>query len=113
MARIDLPSGNWVEVRDLDTLKRKDRKGLFAGASGNDDPVTFGFAVSDRILGLLITAWSFEAPLPPTTEFLDELSLGDDRALEGLVDQARRRMIVDFTPKILDGKPDPKAPGSL
>ena len=116
MAKIDLPSGGWVEYRDA--LKASDRFAVQEVAhvqlgAGNDDKRTAAFLamqndMRNALLGRIITGWSFPAPIPSLNSFQaadvvigEALDLDDyatlEKAVEPLMDKISGR-----------GLPDPK-----
>ncbi|MBY8341812.1 hypothetical protein JYK17_17420 [Streptomyces sp. KC 17012] len=87
MARHALPSGHWVELRDPATLRRGDKKrALRMVPIAEDIDLTLGTPVemADGTISVMITAWSYEYPLPVTAATLDLLPLEDGNALEEL-----------------------------
>jgi len=70
--RIELPSGNWVEIREA--LKAKDKFAVqnavkFTMTDGKQQEFSAGIQNEMRaaLLGQVITAWSFEGiPIPST-----------------------------------------------
>jgi hypothetical protein len=87
--RIELPSGNWVEVRE--NLKGKDKSAvqgvvrLFvtAGQDIQDKHELSGdlqYHMRDALLANVITEWSFDAPIPSVEggpEAVEELDIDD------------------------------------
>lgn len=85
MTRITLPSGAWVELRDPSTLRRGDKKrALHMVPFDEDGALSLGMQheMADGVLAIMITAWSYELPLPPTAASLDLLPIGDGDELE-------------------------------
>jgi hypothetical protein len=68
--RVELPSGNWVEMRD--NLKGRDRTAVHAalritvkeGQQGQEVGADLSDRMHDSLLANIITAWSLEAPIP-------------------------------------------------
>jgi hypothetical protein len=104
MARIDLPSGNWIEYRDA--LKAKDRFAVqnaikltmtsqgtqeYAGGTQN--------AMVVALLTRLITSWSFEDPVPsangkdPEDVLGDVLDIDDYAALEEATEELMNKVV--------------------
>jgi hypothetical protein len=110
MARYNLPSGGWVELRDPNTLKARDRKNVIRGVQDPEEGHVMARVVdmSDGIAAMLITAWSVpylnggDTPLPSQDlSVLDELSISDDGALQGMPEMLEAANL--FKP----GTPDP------
>jgi hypothetical protein len=88
--KVDLPSGNWAELRDK--LKGGDRMAAMEAVRVEvaDGKTTVDGSVEARVcnalLARLITAWSFEGVPPPATHInpvtvLEDLDLDDYNAL--------------------------------
>jgi hypothetical protein len=124
MPRIELPSGGWVEYRDQ--LKASDRFAVQAvakievvggtarkgEAAGGDRRVAAILEMlndqRNALLGRIITAWSFPAPVPAQNDFAaadviigDALDLDDYAALEEAVQPLMDKIAGR-------GQPDPK-----
>ncbi|MFJ6085175.1 hypothetical protein ACIQI8_27580 [Streptomyces sp. NPDC092369] len=85
MPRHALPSGNWVELRDPDTLRRGDKKKAL-GLVPIDEDIELTLAtemqMTDGVLVVMISSWSFEFPVSP--ESIALMSLADGSVLEDL-----------------------------
>lgn len=129
----DLPSGGWVELRDPNWLRARDRKALMRKIIRDDEIPTVerGFAGLEQISVLMITGWSLpyepepvvnddgtETPrawvLPKTDPtILDELTAADDVALEELLEPARRVLMPQKpSPDDVDDPASPSGPAS-
>ncbi|AEW92932.1 MULTISPECIES: hypothetical protein [Streptomycetaceae] len=84
--RHTLPSGAWVELRDWRELRRGDKKRALSDVTDTTRPVAAGYELADALLTILITAWSYQLPLPSASpESLDLLPIEDDQPLMDLV----------------------------
>ena len=107
--RYNLPSGGWVELRDPESLKARDRKNVMRNIGNVDEDHQMAFVVdmSDGITAMMITDWKIPylpegSPLPSQDlAILDELSIADDAALQGLPEMTQAAKM--FKP----GKADP------
>lgn len=114
MARLELPSGGWVEYRDK--LKAIDRFAVQEAvqveiAPGGGQKYSVGAMMNDMrnaLLGRIITGWSFPEPIPSQNHFAaadvvigNAMDLEDYAALEDAI-----QPILD----LIEGKqsPDPK-----
>src|SRR5215469_57786 len=82
--RVELPEGQWAEIKDPEQLRRKDEKAVLRASSFSVDPVAGTGIIGgsndqdmeDAMLARVITQWSFPLPLPcADPESLDQLSL--------------------------------------
>ena len=96
--RLELPSGGWAEIKDADTIKRKDRDKIVRGGKDSDELEALNAAIIQ-----LVSGWSFGPEV--TVELLDELSIADTNALEAAVVETLDALAPNFEPS-----PDPKAP---
>lgn len=68
MARVELPSGGWVEYREQ--LKASDRfavqDAVFIDSKGDTSRMSLGIGndIRNALLGRIITKWSFDGPTP-------------------------------------------------
>ncbi|MEW2164426.1 hypothetical protein AB0912_15740 [Streptomyces sp. NPDC007084] len=113
--RISLPSGAWVELRDPSELRRGDKKRALQMVPISEDmDLTLGTEteMTDGVLAVLITGWSFDLPLPVTAASLALLSLADGNALEGLdaVGEAKRLLFPQAPQKTEEQVKDPMSP---
>lgn len=127
--RHDLPSGGWIEMRDHNFLRAKDRRALLQQI--NADPelsnMDRGFAAMQMVAALLITQWQLpyepdRAPdgtargwtLPSNDRsLLDELLLEDDTVLQELIDPASRILLPRKpSPDQVDDPESPSGPES-
>lgn len=98
MARVELPSGAWIEYRDQ--LKAADRFAVQAvarvefGDRGNRASILeMNNDMRNALLGRIITAWSYPVPVPSANSFQpadmiigEAMSLEDYAALEETVE---------------------------
>lgn len=117
MARIDLPSGAWVEYRT--DLKVRDRfevqevAKVQIGETGNSTSfLAMQNDMRNALLGRIITAWSYDVPVPAKNSFAaadviigDAMDLDDYAALE----EAVQPLMDKISGR---GTPDPKKPAS-
>jgi len=123
--RTELDSGAWVEHRPLQDLKAKDKDAVSRSvkmampltAEGEVDMsagVSIGgemqIAARNAVLARVITAWSFDAPVPvyenwqiTNVESIDEIPIDDFNEIEDLFDPYLAK---------LRKRPDPKAPAA-
>jgi hypothetical protein len=98
---IKLPSGASVTLRDVKTLKHKDRRAITI-AAGDDtlSKVERGLNMKDALLSLLIEEWSLDL-LPPSVrpDSLGELDLADYDALS---EEGEKAMAVLYPNKDTD-----------
>lgn len=88
MTRHDLPSGNWVEIRDYRELTGHDVRRVNSSITGAGAQ-----AVSDMratLIECLVEAWSFDHALPATPATTGLLGAADYVALEKLTGNAFR-----------------------
>lgn len=131
----DLPSGGWVELRNANYLRGKDRKAMIrklnptATAEDDRDALTRGFEALNILAGEMITAW--ELPYEPepidngdgtTTavpwklpkdepSLVDELMAADSVKLEELLAPARKVLMPQApSPDQADDKESPSGP---
>lgn len=90
--RIDLPDGEWAEVKDLDELRDGDRKAMNKAVSlsvtADEDDQTGHLSGSyeddmyDALLCRVVTNWSLKMVLPSRhRRILDDLTIAQARAL--------------------------------
>lgn len=108
MPRHDLPSGGWVELRDANELKAKDRKRVLRqlGDPKEGHVLAASVDLADLIMACMVTAWKLpyleDAPIPAVQlDVLDELSMEDENKLQRLVEPVAHL----FAPS--GKKPDP------
>lgn len=92
--RVELPSGGWIQLRDLDTLKSRHRNYVSSKIPmdremGPLDVVAMQYALSE----VMIEAWELpylpDAPLPSEhPEALEELSVRDENKLHEALEPA-------------------------
>ncbi|MFC8676672.1 hypothetical protein ACFUEN_28805 [Streptomyces griseorubiginosus] len=87
MSRYGLPSGNWVELRDPAELRRGDKKRALKMVPISEDAdlsLATQLEMSDGVIAVMISSWSYGLPLPATAESLGLLPMEDGNALEEL-----------------------------
>jgi hypothetical protein len=108
---IKLPSGATVKIRDLNTLKQKDRMRLFPeNESQEGNPAYRGYKMFDNTIAVIVEDWSFDLVIPSIkSEILGELDVAD---YDALTEEAKIALEVLFpkTSKTLEAEADPKAP---
>lgn len=108
---ITLPSGATVKIRDLKTLKQKDRMRLFPeNESQEGNPAYRGYKMFDNTIAVIVEDWSFELVIPSIkSEILGELDVAD---YDALTEEAKIALEVLFpkTSKTIEAEKDPKAP---
>lgn len=108
---ITLPSGATVKIRDLKTLKQKDRMRLFPeNESQEGNPAYRGYKMFDNTIAVIVEDWSFELVIPSIkSDILGELDVAD---YDALTEEAKIALEVLFpkTSKTLEAEQDPKAP---
>jgi hypothetical protein len=125
--RYAMPSGAWVDVRDLNGLTRAERRDLRIKAAEYSadiartnarEIVEAQAAMEDALIyPAMIVAWSYKASLPPTSEVLDAVfnsRAADEMALAGLAKEWFNSLYPSFSPKVISSNGqgevlDPKA----
>ncbi len=125
--RYGLPSGAWVDVKDLNSLTRAERRDLRIQAAEYSaeivrttarEIVEAQAAMEDALIyPAMIVAWSYKEPLPPTTETLDKVfnsRAADEMALAGIAKEWFNSLYPSFAPKMISSNGqgevlDPKA----
>ncbi|MGE7437943.1 hypothetical protein [Kitasatospora sp. NPDC001175] len=115
--RHTLPSGNWIELRDWRELRRGDKKKAMSRVTDFERVVAAGYEMTDGLLTLLVTNWSYELPLPSISQqSLDLLPMEDDNALMTLVQPAIRALFPaqadDTDPGQLQDEASPTGPSA-
>jgi hypothetical protein len=112
--RIDLPSGNWVELRDkLLAIDRFAVQEVALVETGDKSKVSFLTLQNDMrnaLLGRIITSWSYDAPIPSKNSFAAaDVVIGNAMDLE---DYAALEDAVEPFMELISGKsqPSPKKP---
>jgi hypothetical protein len=91
--RHSLPSGAWIELRDWRELRRGDKQNILGDVADPEKLMAMMFEVTNGLLRLLITNWSYELPIPSVSrQSLDLLPMEDDGALTQLVQPAFRAL---------------------
>ena len=121
MARHELPSGGWVELRDVDTLRARDRKNVMRNVHDPEDGRTIASLIEmgDGVLAMMVTAWELpyleNAPLPSVDlSVLEELTLPDETELQRLCAPAAKLVVTrsEPDPSDHDDPTSPTAPAS-
>lgn len=89
MPRIDLPNGNWAEIRGVDEMKGGDKVAVqraivFRTAEDGQNPEFTAAAGEDMQIALLcriITDWSLDPKPPVTREMIEDLPVTSYNAL--------------------------------
>lgn len=131
----DLPSGGWVELRNHNYLRGKDRKALMRQLNPSADDlrpaIDRGFEAIDILTAMMIVGWSLPYEPEPldngdgtTTArawtlpkddptLLDELMAPDSAALEKLLAPARAVLMPSAPSPDQSGDPEsPSGPGN-
>lgn len=117
MARVELPSGAWVEYRD--NLKASDRFAVQSvvsvelGAERNRASfLEMQNDMRNALLGRVITGWSYPVPIPSADSFrAADMVIGDAMDLR---DYAALEKAVEPLMELIAGRntPDPKSPST-
>jgi hypothetical protein len=127
--RHDLPSGGWVELRDLSGLKARDHKAILRGINETDmtKAMSFGVDMTDGLMTVMVTAWSLpygadwaipslcimRDAITGTPVVLDDMRAGDYAALEALVLPAMKVLFPKKAdPSDVEDPASPTAPAS-
>ncbi|MFB6955444.1 hypothetical protein ACFCYB_00050 [Streptomyces sp. NPDC056309] len=102
--RITLPSGNWVQLRDAQTLRRGDKKKALKMVP-IDESGTMTLAtpkeMDDGLLAVLVIDWSYPFPIPAESPgSLEMIPWEDDDTLAEKLEPIRNMLFPN--------KPDPK-----
>lgn len=111
MNNVTLPSGNTVTLKEVDSLKQKDRVRVSQTLKVKNGLTTVdeGFNIQDAVLSCLITAWSFELMIPSekitslgdlSIEDYDALSLEADKAGPVLFPDLFKTVEAELNPKV-------------
>ena len=128
--RHNLPSGGWVELRDHNYLRAKDRNAVIRKVQGGRDlglsDIDNGFHSIQEIIAMMVTAWSLpyepdpyvaedgtETPRPwvlPAKDpsIVDELYAPDMQELEELIQPALQ--VINPKKPSPDDTDDPESP---
>lgn len=90
--RFDLPSGGWVELKDVHELKARDRKTIIRGMPKDDEshPYSLEVDLADLLAQAMMVGWGLpylvDAVLPSVDiEVLGALEIADATALSELL----------------------------
>jgi hypothetical protein len=105
---ITLPSGATAEIREPQTLLKKDRDKVLANASEHTEGLMQAVALQDGLIAVSVLSWSFDL-VPPSIKItsLGELSLADYQAL---ADESLKAQEYLFPTLDAGNQDDPKAP---
>lgn len=106
--RIELLDGAWADLRDdVERIPHGDRKRVMrAWTSGGDDDTERGSRLTEALICVLVTAWSFDWPLPrEKPEIIDELAGHDYDSLQHHAVELQKRLYLSFDPS-----PEPASP---
>jgi hypothetical protein len=79
---IKLPSGATVTIKDVSTLRVKDRNRVIKAGDGLSGDITKGIAFSEALISTIVEDWSFDLIIPSVKpESLEELEIADYDAL--------------------------------
>jgi hypothetical protein len=106
----ELPSGNWVMLRDPKLLTRGDKKAMVKQANAEGlTAIDSGYVIYELLAAKLITNWSYPMPLPADDPgYLDALPIEDDTPLSELIEPARQLLFP--SPVSPDDHGDPRSP---
>jgi len=120
--RHTLPSGGWVDFRDIDSIRQRDRRAVMEKVDEVDASASIVAAmdIAERMAAMIITGWSFArswtddqgehtAPLVLPIEnprILDELSVPDYDAIMKVCEEYKDALFG------ADDNPDPAGDGS-
>jgi hypothetical protein len=122
MARVELPSTtpdgthNWIDLRDqlmaADRFAVQDSVFMEVGGEDRRSKVALGMQndLRNALLGRIITAWSFPAPIPADNSFAAaDVAIGNVLSIE---DYAALEKAVEPLMDLINGRglPDPKKP---
>lgn len=128
--RVDLKDGEWVEVRDRESITNKDRlaykrllselidriaeeQGIAAGKVGS---AVLTHDLNKQVTAWMVTGWSFDLPLPSERADVFEDDAFPFTAYDAIQEACRPLVVslrgVDFDPQRSDvkGRPDPDTP---
>lgn len=106
--RVELTDGNWADFRDdLDRVTNRERRSLMKAFDSVEGDVSRGMAVTDALLALLITNWSFDnLPLPMhNVDVLGDLLAPDYDLLEHAASPLQEKLFVKFEPDVDKASP--------
>lgn len=108
--KVTLPSGATATLKDPNTLRVKDRRAIMTASEkveGGD--LAKALALSDALLAILITDWSFDLPIPSVkTSSVDELEMKDYDALVEHTKEAQKALFPSLA-ETVENEQDPKA----
>lgn len=104
--RVELTNSNWVEIRDPDTLKTRDRNAILGGLDDVEGgKITMGLAVLAGLKVAMIEEWSFDLPLPSADPgALDELRIADTQLIEDALGEVAQELFPNFSAAGADGR---------
>lgn len=93
--KVELPGGNWADIKPVEELKAKDKIAVervvtFLQPSKEGDPIPMHAGIAEdmqiAMLCKVITAWSFPFPLPAVPEDIEDLDIVTYNALCEAID---------------------------
>lgn len=108
--QIKLPSGATVTLKDATDLRVKDRKNVMKTADATEGgDLAKAMALSDGLVAMLITEWSFDLPIPSVKlDSVDELTMADYDALVEATKEAQKALFPSLGDTV-ENEQDPKA----
>lgn len=108
--KVTLPSGATVTLKDPSLLRVADRKKVLKSAEVEGGDMTRALALSDALIAMLVTEWSFELIIPSIKiETLDNLEMRDYDALVEHTKDAQSYLFPSLS-ETDKNEADPKAP---
>ena len=108
--RITLPSGAWIDLRDIDSFRRRDTDRILTRTEEINGPnpseIAHSLAVRQATTEAIIEGWSFDCPIPSVDPAgLDDLTLPDSRLLDEQLGVYTKALFPDFSPSTDPGSP--------
>ena len=105
--KVELSSGNWASVRDVETITNRERRAAMrAWNLAVGDEIERGMVLNDQLIALFVDEWSFDLPLPKENiDVLEELLGHDYDRIQHEVMEAQKSLFLSFDPT-----PDPASP---
>src|SRR5438132_13513046 len=98
--RVELTQGAWAEVRDdVDRITNRERKRVVTAFDPGTSDVAKGMAITDAVLAIIVTSWSFALPVPrDNPESLEDIPAHDYDLLVKAAGEAQARMFLNTEP---------------
>lgn len=107
--KVTLPSGATVTLKDPKLLRVKDRKAVLKSSEIEGGDLTRAMALSDALVAMMITDWSFDLPIPALkVDSLNELEMQDYDALVEETKEAQKYLFPTLS-ETVENEKDPKA----